>query len=342
MMSKTGKLSILGAVLAAAVTGAFHARAADSFVFATFGGLEAEKVAWTEPYTQKTGVSITVDQPIDFAKIKAQVEAQNVYWDVVHVDGYFGAAQCGKLFEPLTAAVDRSKLDERLDLNPCGIPIVVNAAVLVYSKNEFTGDKPQSWADFFDTTKFPGQRAMINFPVNGALEAALLADGVPADKLYPLDLDRAFKKLDTIKSDIVFTQSSTQLSELLVSEAVPMAIAFNGRAYMAVKEGAPYEAVWNQSILQTDTLAVVKGSKNRDAAEAFLSYVAQPEQQARLVEFVPYGAATKDTKLNVDPLLSSYLPNSGDNAKSSVVLDAKWVGDNFDEINRRWTEWTSK
>ena len=34
------------------------------------------------------------------------------------------------------------------------------------------------------------------------IPAALVADGVPKDKLYPLDLDRAFKKLDEIKPHI--------------------------------------------------------------------------------------------------------------------------------------------
>ena len=55
------------------------------------------------------------------------------------------------------------------------------------------------WADLFDTAKIPGKRTFYKWSAPGVLEIALLADGVAPDKLYPLDLDRAFKKLDTIK-----------------------------------------------------------------------------------------------------------------------------------------------
>ncbi|MDI5929580.1 ABC transporter substrate-binding protein [Rhizobium leguminosarum] len=337
----TGKKLLSAAVVIALAGATKIAHAEDSFVYSAFGGFDVYQKAWTEPYTKKTGVKITVDQPIDFAKIKAQVESGNVYWDVAHLDGYFAAAECGKLFAPLSSIVDKSKIDKNFDSNACSVPIAVNAAVLVYDKNEYKEDKPQGWADFFDTKKFPGKRALLNFPINGVLEAALLADGVPADKLYPMDLDRAFKKLDTIKKDLVFTQSSTQLVELLVSESAPMAITFNGRAYVAVKEGAPYETVWNQPIFQTDGLVILKGSKKQTIAEQFLNYIAQPEQQVRLAQIVPYAPATKDTKVDVDPLMASFLPTNPANSATAVTLDVKWVGDNFDEINRRWTEWTS-
>ncbi|MQA95884.1 MAG: hypothetical protein GEV11_14990 [Streptosporangiales bacterium] len=41
-------------------------------------------------------------------------------------------------------------------------------------------------------------------PTTGTYEAALLADGVPADKLYPLDTQRALKVYDRIKNDAVY------------------------------------------------------------------------------------------------------------------------------------------
>src|SRR6516165_2101981 len=45
---------------------------------------------------------------------------------------------------------------------------------------------------------------------------ALLADGVPRDKLYPLDIDRAFKKLDRIKPHIkVWWREGNQSQQLI-------------------------------------------------------------------------------------------------------------------------------
>ncbi|MGO8077848.1 extracellular solute-binding protein, partial [Rhizobium leguminosarum] len=72
-------------------------------------------------------------------------------------------------------------------------------------------------ADLFDTAKFPGKRTFYKWSAPGVIEEALLADGVAADKLYPLDLERAFKKLDTIKSDIVWWSGGAKSQQLLAS-----------------------------------------------------------------------------------------------------------------------------
>ena len=76
---------------------------------------------------------------------------------------------------------------------------------------------PKTWADLFDTTKFPGKRTFYKWSAPGVIEVALLADGVAPAKLYPLDLDRAFKKLDTIKGDIIWWSGGAQSQQLLAS-----------------------------------------------------------------------------------------------------------------------------
>ena len=80
---------------------------------------------------------------------------------------------------------------------------------------------PKTWADLFDAEKFPGKRTFYKWSAPGVIEAALLADGVAPDKLYPLDLDRAFKKLDTIKDDIIWWIGGAQSQQLLASAEAP-------------------------------------------------------------------------------------------------------------------------
>ena len=85
-------------------------------------------------------------------------------------------------------------------------------------------------------------------------ETLLLADGVPADKLYPLDLDRAFKKLDEIKPHItVWWTSGAQSAQLLNDGEVDMVMAWNGRVSALTKEGAKVAFTYNQGILQSTT-----------------------------------------------------------------------------------------
>ena len=60
----------------------------------------------------------------------------------------------------------------------------------------FSGTQPVTWADFFDTKKFPGKRAWpAEYFTGGTMEAALLADGVAPDEIYPIDYERATAKI---------------------------------------------------------------------------------------------------------------------------------------------------
>jgi putative spermidine/putrescine transport system substrate-binding protein len=67
---------------------------------------------------------------------------------------------------------------------------------LAYRKDKFPHGGPKNWADFWDVKKFPGNRSMLHNAVRAA-QFALVADGVSPDKIFPMDVDRAFKKLDT-------------------------------------------------------------------------------------------------------------------------------------------------
>jgi putative spermidine/putrescine transport system substrate-binding protein len=295
--------------------------------------------AWTEPFQKATGAKVLIDSPNPRAKLKAMVEGGNVVWDVYTEDAAYVAQHCGELFEK----VDTSKfiadgIDKRFINNECGMPGAIVGFVFAYDQDKYPNDPPKSWADFFDLKKYPGKRAMHNDPVNGALEMALLADGVPADKLYPLDLDRAFRKLDTIKSNIVWTQSSGGLTDALANHQVDLALSYSGRAYAAAKAGANIALVQDQQILSWDQWTVVKGTKNKAAAEAFLQFIAQPGPQGRLTELTSYAMANNKSQPKLDPLSARFQPTR----ESAVFQDMAWWAQNYDAASQRFVAWQSK
>ena len=58
--------------------------------------------------------------------------------------------------------------------------------IMAYRTDVYKKETPTGWADFWDTAKYPGKRSMdANLGDGSVLEAALLADGVAIDKLYP-------------------------------------------------------------------------------------------------------------------------------------------------------------
>jgi putative spermidine/putrescine transport system substrate-binding protein len=187
-----------------------------SMTFVSFGGAyqDAQKTAMTDPYAAANNITMNQDGPTDYAKIKAMVESGNVLWDVVDADPFFAIGNCDKYAEKLDfSVIDTSKMPKDF-VSDCAVPSMTYSYVLMYNKEKYP-NPPQNWRDFFDTTKFPGKRALQNAAQGGGYEAALLADGVPKDKLYPIDYGRAEKKLDSIKKDLVFWDSGAQSQQMM-------------------------------------------------------------------------------------------------------------------------------
>ena len=158
------------------------------------------------------------------------------------------------------------------------IPILMG-----YNTDAFKGrPAPQSWADFWNVEKFPGGRAVFDKP-RYMLEFATLADGVPKDKLYPIDIDRAFRKLDELKPHItLFFRQFDQARQLLATGAVTMSVASPAVISEAKRQGAPVEMVWNQGVVAYDYLTIPKGTKNKSAAMKYIAWYANNgEAQAK-------------------------------------------------------------
>jgi putative spermidine/putrescine transport system substrate-binding protein len=194
--------------------------AAESVNFVSWGGStqDAQKQAWADPFSKASGITVVQDGPTDYGKLKAMVESGNVQWDVVDVEADFALRAASEgLLEPLDfKVIERDKIDPRF-VSDHGVGSFFFSFVLGYNEGKLGASKPQDWSALFDTKTYPGKRALYKWPSPGVLELALLADGVATDKLYPLDLDRAFKKLDTIKKDIVWWGGGAQSQQLLAS-----------------------------------------------------------------------------------------------------------------------------
>ncbi|GAA1824165.1 extracellular solute-binding protein [Planosporangium flavigriseum] len=313
--------------------------------FVSYGGIyqDGQMKAAMEPFGKESGAKILQDGPTDNSKIKAQVSAGNVTWDVIDTTNIFAGMQCGKLFMELdTSIVDTSKIPAGLVTDKCSVPAMSYGLVIVYNTEKYGANPPTSWADFFDTAKFPGKRGIQGATGDvdqGVLEGALLADGVAPDKVYPIDTNRALKKLSSIKKDLVFWTTGAQAQQYLESKQVDMELLWTGRAYSAVKNGAPYKPMWNQWMPLADHLVVPKGAKNPKAAMAAINYYLGAEQQAKLTELTSYSPINTDAKPNQDDLARSYLTTTSERQKDMFKVDNKWWSENHDAMVTAFTNW---
>ena len=213
--------------------------------FTTFDiGQEPQfRPAFLDPVTEETGLQIAFDSPTDYAKLEAQVDSGNVTWTVVQTDPWWTEAYCGDLIE--TIDVDTPNQPPEFESGDCGLPADAFSFLATYDSAAFEGEQPSTWADFFDTEKFPGKRAVWgSYGINGILEGALLADGVAPEDLYPLDLDRAFAKLDTIKDDIAFFDTLGQALQMMEAGEVTMAAITQSQGYDQTATGGTFEPIW--------------------------------------------------------------------------------------------------
>ena len=310
--------------------------------YVSFGGAyqEAQRKAWLTPYTELTGVTFKEDENSSNATIKAQVEAGQVTWDVVDVGNDFGLDAHKDLLEPLDySLIPRDEVIEGF-ASDYRVADMTYGVVLAYNTDKTAGQVPAGWADFFDTAKFPGKRGMWDYSEGGIFEVALMADGVKPKELYPLDLERATKKLDTIKNDLVFWGSGAESQELIGSGEVAMTLIWNGRGWSAKHtDNKPVEMQWNQQIVTADYLVVPKGTPNKEAAMRFIAYAVCAENNAKPSEFIPYGPINKNSK----PAEANKADLSVSNAdENSAYFDDEYLIEHFDEIDAAYQEWKTR
>ena len=314
-----------------------------TLTFVSFGGAyqEAQRKAWLEPYTAATGVQFQEDEGSSNATIKTQVESGQVTWDVVDVGNDFGLEANSALLEELDyTLIPEAEVNEALGPSKWRVPDITYGVVLAYNTDKTAGKVPEGWADYFDTTKFPGKRGVWDYSEGGIFEIALLADGVKPADLYPLDLPRATKKLDTIKDDLVLWKTGAESQELIGSGEVALTLIWNGRGWSAKNtDKKPVEMQWNQQIVTADYLVVPKGSPNKDAAMKFIAYTICADNNAKPSQYIPYGPTNINAKPAPDKVADLSVSNADEN---SAYFDDEWLVNNFDAVDAAYKEWKSR
>ncbi|HWO95783.1 MAG TPA: ABC transporter substrate-binding protein [Bacillus sp. (in: firmicutes)] len=315
----------------------------DTLVIVDWGGAitDAHKKTIFEPFEKKHGVKIVVNTPTDYGKFKAMVESGNVEWDVVNVDSDFvlRGANDGLLEKLDYSVINKEGVIPEL-VHDYGIGAELFSVAISYNTDAFpTGKHPKNWEEFWDTKEFPGARSLWKYPT-GTFEAALLADGVRPEDMYPLDVERALKSLDKIKDDVsVWWTTGAQPPQLLASGEVKLAAAWNGRVMSAKAEGAPENVEYNNAVLMSDSWVVPKGTKKKDLAMEFINFAIAKEQQAAFSSEIPYSPINEKALDLLDAETIKQLGQTGENRESQLIVDLNWWDENFDAVNERFQEW---
>lgn len=347
-------------VVATALGAAAAAQAQQSLTIVSWGGAytQSQIKAYHEPWTAQTGVQIiSVDQGgAAPAGIMAQVESGQVTWDLVDVLEAPAIRMCDEgvvelidYDEILAPAPDGTLPTQDFiagSLSGCFIPTIVYSTLLAYNDDMFPGEKPSGVSALFDLETFPGRRALEKTPYSN-LEWALYADGVAIEDIYdvldtPEGLDRAFAKLDTIKSQVIWWEAGAQPPQLLADREVSIASGYNGRFFEAqVVENQPFVLIWDGQVFELDGWVVPRG-KLTQAVKDYLYFATDTQRLADQAKYISYGPA----RMSSAPLVSTHegtgvdmnphMPTNPDNFTTAISKDALFWADNYDAISQRF------
>jgi putative spermidine/putrescine transport system substrate-binding protein len=308
-------------------------------IWADYGGPtnESRQVAYFDGFYDETGVEVT-SVSLEDAVYYDMLGGDEGDYDVVQTSGADVLAYQDNLLE-VPEDIQGDLLPE--DIRPYIVGGFVFGIAQGWMTDTFPNGGPQDWADFFDTEKFPGKRAWPGSPgsFDASYEIALLADGVAAEDLYPLDIERAEAKLDTLRDDMVFYQSYPEVQQLLTSDSAAIAVTVTGQ-YNALKNaGEDVTVQWNQAFIVPSGFTVPASSANPDAAFALAAWMNKPENQAVFTERTGYGPVNSEVFDLLSDDVVDGLVNSPEHEKTGIYWDTQWRADNLQMLMDSYTAW---
>ena len=285
--------------------------------------------------------------------IRNQVEAANVKWDVVDFEYSDLLKLCD---EGYLETIDHATLPPGADQSPakddfidgalrdCGIGSIVWATVYAYNKRVFPRNPPSTIADFFDVRKYPGNRGLRRDP-RGALEWALMADGVAPQQVYTTlatvaGVERAFAKLDTIKSKLVWWSSGSEPARLLKAGKVVMSAAWNGRLYRPIVERKqPIAIVWDGQIWEIELWGIVKGTRHLELAQQFVRFATDTQRLVDQSSYISHSPVRKSAIAQVSEEVRPHLPTTAANMRNALRYDSQWWVEHLEKLKVRFDQW---
>lgn len=300
---------------------------------------EATKQFYTDPFSEETGVTVNFLETGGDQTAYVLLQARQNTMDVDLMDG----SDAGQLLlqgvlqpypEDLVALMEESVQPKYVDEYFLGFG---NAASLVVCNPALVDKCPSTPAEFFDVENFPGDRGMTA-SYDSVMTLALLADGVPADELFPIDIERSIAKLEEIRPHVtVWADSGARQQQMLTDGEVGIGYVWSGRAHQAMLDGVPeLQFQWGAATMgHGNGYLVPEGAPNADIAFELIRWIIEhPEAQAEWTMATMYETPTLQLLDLIPEEVAANLPTQFDVAE--VPSDA--LAEQAAELLPAWQE----
>ena len=274
-----------------------------------------------EQFEAATGVKTTIVNHTTNEDIVAKLTASaDPGIDVAFVSGQYAQA-LGE--QGLLAELDKSLIPNEENLYPEAIELAYDPGN-VYSepyawgttglcyRPDLTGYDPTSWNDLLNPKpELVGKTTMLSTD-RWLSMPALKAQGHSVNTTDDAELEEAKAQLLETKPTLLAYDDTTFYSKLVSGEAA-MVEAWDGWCNYGIAEDPSIKFVVPEegADLWVDTMTVLKSSKNKEAAMAFINYILDPEVQTWVAENILYKVPNKAAMEALDPALIESYPTLG-------------------------------
>jgi putative spermidine/putrescine transport system substrate-binding protein len=280
----------VAAIATPALLGGTASAQARPMNFLTWGGRFGTGVrrAFSDPFTARTSIVVNDITPYNFGRFVTALQNNNPEnFDLAWFSDEIEPARAGGM--GLLEKLDYSLLPNAAKGLPSarqefGVSPYVTTYQVGYRTDRWP-TRPESWADFWNVQRYPGPRS-LGTSVMGVLEAALMADGVAPAALYPLDEDRAFRKLTEIKRHVRLfhpTTAAQPMRQMLYQGDIAMTLSWSADFIAQRAAGRPIDVIWNGGFYFSPSVGIARGSPFVRQAHAYLD---QFFQEQSLLTFV--------------------------------------------------------
>jgi len=317
----------------------------------------AQANAQMHPFTARNNVDV---RPAvwdgDLADVRAMVNSRQYKADVIDFEVPAAVQACK---EGLIEKIDPAILPDGANgvtaakdfvpgaFGPCWVGSVVYSQVMIASPR--LRRDPQTLADFFDTRKFPGRRALSRASAKYNLEMALLADGVAPKDVYATlatqeGLTRAFAKLQALNP--IWAHDSIGALRWVKDGQAVMATVLNGDI-AAEKDFTPH-VIWDHQLYEFDVFGIPAGDPSRLRAQEYIAYATGSEALAGMARWMTFGPARRSafalvkTNPETGADLRPLLPTNPNNFTHAFAINESWWLDHGADIAPRWQEFVSR
>lgn len=270
-------------------------------------------------FQQQAGTKVTVTKHATNEEIMAKLTAGGDSGiDVAFVSGPFAQALAEQgLVEPIHADLIpnlKNLYPEATTLaydpgNKFSVPYTWGTTGLCY-RSDLTGYAPDSWNDLLTPKANLTKKTTMLATDRWLMLPAQKSLGYSANTKDAAQMAKVKEKLVEAKKSLLAYDDTTFYSRLVSGEAA-LVEAWDGWCNYGITDNAKikFTVPKEGSDLWVDTMVILKTSKNKEAAHAFINYILSPEIHSWAVANILYKVPNKAAMEAVDPALIKQYPN---------------------------------